>query len=126
MQNQVTEALTRGTAQIVDAWTDITWLLYAKHVSWAYYVETGIQPDCDNDSAETCTPTPQSYRTPGIWNPLPLFEDVQKDHQLTNIKPLNSYFASAAAGHSPPSRGLRPRRETASIPRRASTVARRT
>ena len=27
----------------------------------------------------------QSYLTPGIWNPLPIFEDVQKDHQLRNI-----------------------------------------
>jgi phospholipase C len=100
-QAAVDQALRTGTADIIDAWTDITWLLYLKHVSWAYYVQTGYQPDCANDSAETCPPVPQSYTTPGIWNPLPLFEDVQKDHQLKNIKPLQAYFASAKAGTLP-------------------------
>jgi phospholipase C len=97
----VDQALTTGTADIVDAWTDITWLLYAKHVSWAYYIQTGDQPDCANDAAETCAPVAQSSTTPGIWNPLPLFEDVQKDHQLKNIQPLERYFAAAKAGTLP-------------------------
>jgi len=101
MQVAVDQALSNGTANIVDAWTDISWLLYAKHVSWAYYIQTGDQPDCKNDASETCPPVAQSYTTPGIWNPLPLFEDVQKDHQLNNIKPLESYFASAKAGTLP-------------------------
>jgi phospholipase C len=39
--------------------------------------------------------------TPGIWNPLPIFEDVQKDGQLTNILPLNSYFTAAQSGTLP-------------------------
>ncbi|MGA2037271.1 MAG: alkaline phosphatase family protein, partial [Acidimicrobiales bacterium] len=101
MEAAVDQALTTGTADIVDAWTDITWLLYVKHISWAYYVQTGDQPDCDDDSAETCAAVPQAYTTPGIWNPLPLFEDVQKDHQLKNIKPLDSYIAAAKAGTLP-------------------------
>ncbi len=98
MNAQVSEALDTGTASIVNAWTDITWLLYARHVSWAYYVQRGDQPDCDDDSAETCTPVRQSATTPGIWNPLPLFEDVQKDHQLHNIKPLADYLEAAKDG----------------------------
>ena len=101
MQQAVDQALKTGTADIVDAWTDITWLLYLKHVSWAYYVQTGDQPDCADDSAETCAPVAQSATTPGIWNPLPIFEDVQKDGQLKNILPLNSYFASAKSGTLP-------------------------
>jgi phospholipase C len=101
MEVQVNKALRTGTANVDNAWTDITWLLYAEHVSWAYYVQTGTQPDCDNDSAETCKPVPQSYTTPGIWNPLPLFEDVQQDHQLNNIQPLPDYFAAAQAGTLP-------------------------
>jgi len=101
MQVEVNKALSTGTADIVNAWTDITWLLYAKHVSWAYYIQTGEQPDCANDSSETCAPVPQSYRTPGIWNPLPLFEDVQNDGQLDNVQPLDSYFAAAKAGTLP-------------------------
>ncbi len=101
MQQYVDQALRTGTADVTDAWTDITWLLYNHHVPWAYYVQTGDQPDCENDGALTCAPVKQSYLTPGIWNPLPIFEDVQKDHQLRNIRPLNSYFADAEAGTLP-------------------------
>jgi len=64
-------------------------------------VQAGSQPDCDNDSAETCAVVKQSASTPGIWNPLPLFGDVQADHQLHNIKPLGDFFQSAAAGSLP-------------------------
>jgi len=97
----VHKELTTGKTSIDLAWTDITWLLYAEHVSWAYYVQTGSQPDCDNDAAETCAVVKQSASTPGIWNPLPLFGDVQADHQLHNIKPLGDFFQSAAAGSLP-------------------------
>jgi phospholipase C len=44
---------------------------------------------------------PQNWRTPGIWNPLPLFGDVQQDHQLHNIHPLGAYIKAAAAGRLP-------------------------
>ena len=97
----VDQELTTGKTDIDLAWTDITWLLYAKKVSWAYYVESGTQPDCDDDSAETCAPVRQSSTTPGIWNPLPLFGDVQHDHQLGNIKDLGAYFSAAKAGKLP-------------------------
>jgi phospholipase C len=97
----VEQELTTGTTSIDLAWTDITWLLYAAHVSWGYYVQTGTQPDCDDDSAETCAPVKQSAYTPGIWNPLPLFGDVKQDHQLQNIQPLPRYFKAAKDGTLP-------------------------
>jgi len=97
----VEQELKTGTTSIDLAWTDLTYLLYQHHVSWAYYVQTGTQPDCDDDSDETCAPVPQSATTPGIWNPLPLFEDVRDDHQLGNIKSLNAYFKAAHAGTLP-------------------------
>jgi len=97
----VSQELAKGTTSIDLAWTDITWLLHMDHVSWNYYVETGRQPDCTNDSAETCSQPIQTYKTPGIWNPLPLFVDVHQDHQLANIQPLNSYFRAAQAGTLP-------------------------
>ena len=121
------QELTTGQASIDLAWTDITWLLYARHVSWAYYVQSGSQPDCDNDSAETCQTVRQSASTPGIWNPLPLFGDVHQDHQLHNIQPLGSYLQRRHRGH--PARGElgRPvRARTASTRRPACTRARRT
>jgi phospholipase C len=101
MQQYVDQAINTGTADVTNAWTDITWLLYNKHVTWAYYVQTGDQPDCENDSAVACPPVAQSYLTPGIWNPLPIFEDVQKDHQIRNIQPLNNYFSEAKKGTLP-------------------------
>jgi phospholipase C len=70
-------------------------------VSWGYYVQTGDQPDCANDSAETCAPVPQSYRTYGIWNPLPLFTDVQADHQEKNVQPLDNFLTQAHNGTLP-------------------------
>jgi phospholipase C len=97
----VAQKLATGTAPIHLAWTDITWLLHAHHVSWAYYVQPGSQPDCDNSSAFTCAPVPQNAQTPGNWNPLPLFTDVQHDHQVHNIRRLHSYFAAARAGALP-------------------------
>ncbi len=93
--------LTDGVTSIDLAWTDITWLLFAHHVSWGYFVQNGIQPDCDDDSAETCAPVPQSAQTPGIWNPLPLFGDVQADHQLANIQGLYRFFRDARHGTLP-------------------------
>ncbi len=97
----VHKELTTGKTDIDLAWTDITWLLYAHHISWRYYVEAGTQPDCEHDSAETCRPVKQSAKTPGIWNPLPLFGDVQKDHQIHNIKPLGAYLHAAKVGKLP-------------------------
>ena len=129
MDQAVYTELETGVASYDFAWTDITWLLYAHHVSWAYYIQTGTQPDCDDDNAETCAPIPQRYSTPGIWNPLPLFGDVRQDHQLGNIQSLNEYFTRrqgrnvagrqldhavgpgqrAPAGQRPPRPGLRHR-----------------
>jgi phospholipase C len=97
----VHQELTTGTTSIDLAWTDITWLLHMHHVSWAYFVQRGTQPDCANDSAITCPPIKQSATTPGIWNPLPVFEDVQQDNQIANIKGLPAYFADAKAGTLP-------------------------
>jgi phospholipase C len=97
----VRQELATGKTSIDLAWTDITWLLYEHHVSWAYYIQAGTQPDCGNDAAETCGPVKQDPQTAGIWNPLPLFTDVQDDHQVHNIQTLSAYFAAAKAGTLP-------------------------
>ncbi len=101
IEQAVRDELTTGKTSIDLAWTDITWLLYLHHVSWGYYVQDGWQPDCANDSAVSCAPVRQSWNTPGIWNPLPLFTDVQKDGQLSNIQPLGNFLAAAKTGTLP-------------------------
>ena len=82
------------------SWTDITWLLHAYNVSWAYYVASGTQPDCYND-AETCSPRLQDSGTPEIWNPLPYFDDVHADGQLSNVQDVGAFYNAAAAGTLP-------------------------
>ena len=82
------------------AWTDLTFLLHRGHVSWRYYVAKGNEPDCA-DGAMSCPPTPQSPGTPTIWNPLPWFDTVRQDHQLSNIAPLWHFYRAALRGRLP-------------------------
>ena len=92
----------RGSQRTPDyAWTDLTYLLYKANVSWAYYVAEGTQPDCEDDSAMTCTPKPQRAGTPEIWNPLPWFDTVRQDGQLGNIQTLDKFYAAAKNGTLP-------------------------
>jgi phospholipase C len=83
------------------AWTDLTYLLHKHHVSWRYYVYTGTEPDCENDSAMICEAVRQGAKTPGIWNPLPFFTTVQQDNQLANIQSLHYFFDAARRGTLP-------------------------
>jgi phospholipase C len=82
------------------AWTDLTYLLHKRHVSWGYFVFPGTQPDCEDD-AMTCKAVPQNAKTPGIWNPLPYFDTVVQDGQLGNIQPIHDFYADARAGKLP-------------------------
>jgi phospholipase C len=100
-EKMVNDELATGSSPVDLAWTDITYLLHAHHVSWAYYIQKGSQPDCTNDSALTCASVKQNARTPGIWNPLPLFNDVHSDHQTHDIQGLKNYFAAARTGNLP-------------------------
>lgn len=88
-----------GTKPIY-AWTDITWLLHAHRVSWSYYVFKGSSPDCD-DGVGTCTPKEFRNRTEGWWNPLPYFDTVKDDGQLSNIKPMEDFYKQAHDGTLP-------------------------
>ena len=83
------------------AWTDLTYLLHAHHVSWRFYVMSGTQPDCANSDEITCPPVRQRPSTPGIWNPLPFFDTVKADRQLRNITNLSSFYRSAKASTLP-------------------------
>jgi phospholipase C len=90
-----------GHGQKLDfPWTDLTWLMHRYHVSWRYYVANGSQPDCADD-AMFCPQRPQGALTPGIWNPLPRFDDVLQDHQLGNIQPLRDFYRAAGKGKLP-------------------------
>jgi phospholipase C len=83
------------------AWTDLTYLLFKNQVSWGYYVVSGTEPDCENDSSLSCAPVRQNAKTPGIWNPLPYFDTVNADGQLGNIQSVDNFYAAAKAGSLP-------------------------
>ncbi|MDQ6766343.1 MAG: phospholipase, partial [Candidatus Eremiobacteraeota bacterium] len=82
------------------AWTDLTYVLHQHHVSWAYYVFGGLEPDTEDNSMNG----PQrllAARTPGIWNPLPYFDTVKQDGELGNIQDISHFYAAAKSGTLP-------------------------
>ena len=83
------------------AWTDLTYLLHMYDVSWRYYIQRGIEPDCQDPSEVTCKRTPQAAVRPGLWNPLPAFGTVVDDRQVRDIRPLGYFYKAAAAGALP-------------------------
>jgi phospholipase C len=86
--------------QPIFSWTDLTYLLHNSGVSWGYYVDEGAEPDCEDD-AMFCDAKPLSASVPGIWNPLPYFETVQQDGQVSNVQPLKNFYDAAHSGNLP-------------------------
>jgi len=96
----LTPDFTHGGPPPVYAWTDLTYLMHRDGVSWRYYITKGTEPDC-RTGAVRCADFLQDPDTPGIWNPLPYFVTVKRDHQLRNITSLDHYFAAARTGKLP-------------------------
>ena len=90
-----------NSGQDLYAWTDMTYLLHKDNISWGYYVFKGNEPDCEDDAAMSCAPKAQGPQTPGIWNPLPSFTDVQQDGQTGNVQTLQNFFTAASSGNLP-------------------------
>jgi phospholipase C len=82
------------------SWTDLTYLLHRRGVSWGYYVAPGSEPDCANGSVG-CPARPQASKTPGIWNPLPYFTTVVQGGQLGRVQPVSNFYAAAQRGTLP-------------------------
>jgi phospholipase C len=71
-------------------WTDITYLLWQKNVTWGVYLDGGQGPLGDH-----CCVMP-------IWNVLPGFETVQDDRQVGNaLLNQTQFYTDAAAGTLP-------------------------
>jgi phospholipase C len=83
------------------AWTDITYLLHKKGISWGYYVVEGTEPDCENPAAVSCIAAAQTASTPGFWNPLPNFDTVKANHQTGNVQTVARFYEAAKAGTLP-------------------------
>lgn len=83
------------------AWTDLTYLLHKNNISWGYYVASGKEADCEDEGTLSCSPRNQNAATPGIWNPLPYFDTVKDNDQLSNIQSVDNFYRSAKAGTLP-------------------------
>ncbi len=70
------------------AWTDLTWLLHGRNVSWGYYIHGGLPPE-------------NAQETPEIWNPLPSFTTVRRDGQVGNVQDVSHFEDAARGGHLP-------------------------
>jgi phospholipase C len=79
------------------AWTDITYLLHAADVSWAYYVAEGT---CSDPPCEDAYRGPYGTTHSGK-NTLPGFVTVHDDDQLGNIKWHPEFIRQAASGDLP-------------------------
>ncbi|HTZ87104.1 MAG TPA: alkaline phosphatase family protein, partial [Solirubrobacteraceae bacterium] len=77
------------------AWTDITYLMDKAGVSWRYYVTEGDEPDCEDDEEQSCGQVKQTAQTPGIWNPLEDFTDVEESGKKGNIQGLDNFYKAA-------------------------------
>ena len=100
LDGPTTNKVKTNTANNDYAWTDLTYLLHKGNITWAYYLSEGSEPDCEDD-AMLCTNKPLTKDVPGIWNPLPGFDDVKQDDQLSNIQTVDNYYAAAKNGTLP-------------------------
>ena len=74
--------------------------MHKNRVTWNYYISQGSEPDCE-DSAASCRPHSLGVTTSGDWNPLPSFEDVKQDGELTKIVDVSQFYRAARAGTLP-------------------------
>jgi phospholipase C len=82
-------------------WTDLTYLLHKHRVTWASYVEKGDAPDCLTGPIG-CYTRLRGGSTPGMWDPLADFTDVQQDDEAAAAQtPLSEFYDAAAGGDLP-------------------------
>ncbi len=83
------------------AWTDITYLLHKRGISWIYYLDQGAKLDKDDIVPARPRKDVDWLVVPKIWNVLPGFVDVHQDKQMSNVEPLKNFLKAAKAGTLP-------------------------
>ena len=106
------------------AWTDITWLLDARAVSWRYYVgnATCWTRDCPRLTKQD---RESGYETPYAFNPLPGFTsfwDHSRDGVHDNVVAVDQYLSAAAEGALPSVAWIVPTGATSEHPGGTSTT----
>ncbi len=94
VMSEVGDMMQGGRRGPIFAWTDITYLLHERSVTWAYFVG-------DDTCAFECSDIPGPRRTVPWQSPLPWFTTVRENRQLGNIRPHRGYYGAARAGTLP-------------------------
>ncbi len=89
----------RGATTPDYAWTDLTYLLNKRHVSWGYYVFA--QRRLCTRYVFSCPRSVRRASTPDIWNPLPFFDTVRDDKQRGNVQDISNFYTAARKGTLP-------------------------
>ena len=107
------------------AWTDITWLLDEKNVSWAYYIANATcwREGCPPERLQEARSA--TFETSYNRNVLPGFTsfwDRSRSGLDDNLLPVDQYLQSAAAGTLPSVSWVMPAGANSEHPGTASTV----
>jgi hypothetical protein len=102
-------------------WTDLTYLLHRKGVTWKNYLVQGTEPDCELGEME-CEPIPQLATVPSIWNVLPGFATVKDDDEVGNVVGFDQFYLDAENGALPNVAWFFPSNEVSEHPAAAVSV----
>jgi phospholipase C len=102
----------------VYAWTDITYLLHAADVSWAYYVAHGT---CSFPPCDDTTRGPYGTTNSGK-NTLPGFVTVNENGQQANVRWHDDYLEAASDGTLPSVSWIVPGNLASEHPRSNSSI----
>jgi phospholipase C len=83
------------------AWTDMTYLFHKAGISWGYFVFASGHPFIPPQDNDGEVDSGNSFKTAGLWNPLPDFDTVKEDGETANIRPGYKFDALAVAGTLP-------------------------
>jgi phospholipase C len=84
-------------------WVNLFQLFDAHGVTWKYYIDGGLQPDCE-DGELACPPIPQASGLSSLWNPVPDFSTVQaagSAYLAAHNPPLAQFYADLQGGTLP-------------------------
>ena len=114
--NGPSSTLTRYPHGPLYGWTDLTYLLHAHHIPWAYYVERGAAPDCD-DRADQLLHATEGHEHAGDVEPAPeLRHGARQQADSGTCSRSRSSTARRSAGRCRRSRGSRPNYATSEHP----------
>jgi len=99
-------------------WANLFQLFDVHGVTWKYYVDEGLEPDCPDD-AMTCDEGRQTAGVGSIWNPLPFYTYTQAEgtkYIASHNPALTQFFADLKHGKLPQVVWITPSGETAEHP----------